>query len=135
MPRPQLLYPTERRIYHPELAACPHCVSPARLLNYLVSDKWIQTLTGVLSIAARPSHCPDSACPGFALRLRSVAARHLALPGCTYGLAVVAGTRAGLEPKRTPATTDYRKRQDWSLKLLIFLRYYSTKIERRGGRQ
>lgn len=90
MTRPQLLYPTERRIYHPELATCPHCGSPARLLNYLVSDKWIQTLTGVLSIAVRPSHCPDSACPGFALRLRSVAARHLALPGCTYGLDVVA---------------------------------------------
>ncbi len=31
----KVLYPTERRIYHPELGACPHCGAPTQLLNYL----------------------------------------------------------------------------------------------------
>src|SRR5215218_4494125 len=86
----KLLYPTERRIYHPELTVCPHCGATTQLLNYLTSDKTVQTLTDTLSVASRPSHCPDPACPGFTLRLRSVAARQVALPGATYGLDVVA---------------------------------------------
>src|SRR5215218_2319656 len=86
----KLLYPTTRRIYHPELVTCPHCGRPTQLLNYLVANKTVQTLTDTLAIATRPSHCPDPACPGFAVRFRSVAARHLALPGSTYGLDVVA---------------------------------------------
>lgn len=90
MPPLKLLCPTERRIYHPELTMCPSCAGPTQLLNYLVTDKTIQTLTETLSVASRPSHCPDPACPGFALRLRSVAALHLTLPGTTYGLDVIA---------------------------------------------
>jgi len=90
MPTPKLLCPTERRIYHPELTTCPSCARPTQLLNYLITDKTIQTLTETLSVAARPSHCPDPTCPGFALRLRSVAALHLTLPGTTYGLDVIA---------------------------------------------
>src|SRR5215211_6890962 len=90
MTTPKLLYPTERRIYHPELATCPQCGTPTQLLNYLSSDKTVQTLTTTFTLASRPSRCPDPACPGFALRLRSIAARHLALPGSTYGLDVVA---------------------------------------------
>jgi hypothetical protein len=86
----KLLYPTERRIYHPALQSCPHCGHPLQLLNYLVSDKLVQTLPGPLAVAARPSHCPVPTCPGFLARWRSVAARHLALPGSTYGLDVVA---------------------------------------------
>src|SRR5437899_1878846 len=90
MTTPKLLYPTARRIYHPELTTCPHCGAPTQLLNYLASDKLVQTLTEPLSIAVRPSHCPNPTCPGAALRLRSIAARQVALPGCTYGLDVVA---------------------------------------------
>ena len=60
------------------------------MLNYLAADKTSQTLTAPLAVASRPSHCPDPTCPGCALRLRSIAARHLALPGSTYGLDVVA---------------------------------------------
>lgn len=86
----KLLYPTERRIYHPELPACPHCGQPTQLLNYLSSDKCVQTLTTTLTVATRPGHCPDPACPGATARWRSVAAQQIALPGCTYGLDVVA---------------------------------------------
>ncbi len=84
------LYPTTRRIYHPELPACPHCGRPPQLLNYLASAKIVQTLTTTLAVAVRPSHCPDPACPGWAARWRSIAAQQIALPGCTYGLDVVA---------------------------------------------
>ncbi len=84
------LYPTERRIYHPELTHCPHCGTPTALLNYLTCDKIVQTLTTALALAVRPSHCPDPACPGFPLRLRSIPAQHLALPGGTYGRDVIA---------------------------------------------
>lgn len=84
------LYPTTRRIYHPELPACPHCGRPPQLLNYLASDKIVQTLTTTLEVASRPSHCPAPTCPGWAARWRSIAAQQLALPGCTYGLDVVA---------------------------------------------
>ena len=83
----KVLYPTARRIYHPELTHCPYCGTTMILLNYLVSDKSIQTLTGPLAMASRPSQCPDPACPGFALRLRSITAQHLTLSGCTYGRA------------------------------------------------
>ena len=86
----KLLYPTERRIYHPELTACPYCGTPPQLLNYLASDKIVQTLTTTLALASRPSHCPDPACPGWAAHWRSIAAQQIALPGCTYGLDVVA---------------------------------------------
>ena len=60
----KLLYPTERRIYHPELPACPYCDQPTQLLNYLTSDNCVQTLTGPLEVAVRPSHCPDP-CHGY----------------------------------------------------------------------
>ena len=86
----KLLYPTERRIYHPELPACPQCGQPIQLLNYLSSDKCVQTLTTTLTVATRPGRCPDPACPGATARWRSVAAHQIALPGCTYGLDVVA---------------------------------------------
>ncbi|MDQ2807055.1 MAG: hypothetical protein M3Z04_09135 [Chloroflexota bacterium] len=82
------LYPTERRICHPELTPCPHCDTPTALLNYLASDKIVQTLSTSLALAARPSHCPDPVCPGFPLR--AITAQHLALPGGTYGRDVVA---------------------------------------------
>ena len=36
-----VLYPTERRIYHPELRACPHCGGATQLLNYLTTDKTV----------------------------------------------------------------------------------------------
>ena len=71
----KVLYPTERRIYHPELTTCPYCGTTLGLLNYLASDKIVQTLTTPLALAIRPSHCPDPACPGFTLRLRSITAR------------------------------------------------------------
>jgi hypothetical protein len=61
---PELLYPSERRIYHPELTACPQWGTSTHLLNYLAWVKTVQILPDTLSIAVRPSQCPDPACPG-----------------------------------------------------------------------
>ena len=73
MSTPKLLYPTERRIYHPELTRCPACGRPTQLLNYLAWDKTVQTLSGPLSLAVSPADrpcvsvrrrapCPPSGC-------------------------------------------------------------------------
>src|SRR2546430_16904342 len=61
---PKRLYPEERIIYHPELLTCPHGGDLLVMGNSLAWDKTVQTLDRVLSLAARPSHCPQATCPG-----------------------------------------------------------------------
>jgi hypothetical protein len=90
MRTPKELYPSERIIYKPEVSACPHCRGPLVMYNYLVWDKTVQTLDGVLSIASRPGHCADATCPGQDMRLVSAEGQQIALPGSTYGYDVVA---------------------------------------------
>lgn len=89
MRTPKILYPTERKIYKPELSSCPICAQPLMLYNYLAWDKTVQTLNSVLSIASRPGHCPDPACPGYTTRLLSAQGQQIALPGSTYGYDVL----------------------------------------------
>ena len=89
MRTPKQLYPRERIIYQPELSACPHCSGPLARYNYVAWDKRVQTLSGVLSVASRPGHCPEPACPGYIMRLRSVQGQQVALPGSTYGYDVL----------------------------------------------
>ncbi len=54
-------------------------------MNYLKWDKIVQTLDQVLSIASRPGHCPNRACPGHALRLISAQGQGIAPANSTYG--------------------------------------------------
>jgi len=89
MRTPKILYPTERKIYKPELSSCPVCAQPLVLCNYLAWDKTVQTLDNVLSIASRPGHCTDPACPGHTMRLLSAEGQQIALPGSTYGYDVL----------------------------------------------
>jgi len=90
MRTPKVLSPNERIIYKPELSACPHCQGPLTMYNYLVWDKTVQTLDRVLSVASRPGHCADPACPGHETRLLSAEGQQIALPGSTYGYDVLA---------------------------------------------
>ena len=90
MRTPKTLCPTERTIYQPELPACPVCSGPLALYNYLAGDKTVQTLDSVLSIASRPGHCADPACPGHTMRLLSAQGQQIAMPGSTYGYDVLA---------------------------------------------
>ena len=86
----KLLYPTERRIYHPELTTCPHCGTPTALLNYLASDKIVQTLTTSPGARHPAQPLPRSRLSRFRPPPTLITAQHLALPGSTYGLDVVA---------------------------------------------
>lgn len=89
MRTPKILYPTERKIYKPELSSCPICGQTLVLYNYLAWDKTVQTLNSVLSIASRPGHCPDPACSGYTMRLMSAEGQQIALPSSTYGYDVL----------------------------------------------
>jgi hypothetical protein len=90
MRTPKELYPSERIIYKPELSACPNCEGPLGMYNYLIWDKTVQTLAGILSVASRPGYCADPTCPGHGVRLLSAEGQQIALPGCTYGYDVLA---------------------------------------------
>lgn len=89
MRTPKILYPTERKIYKPELSSCPICAQSLMLYNYLAWDKTVQTLNSVLSIASRPGHCTDPACSGYTMRLLSAEGQQIALLGSTYGYDVL----------------------------------------------
>ena len=60
------------------------------MCNYLAWDKTVQTLDRVLSIASRPGHCADPACPEHDARFLSGEGQQVALPGSTYGYDVLA---------------------------------------------
>src|SRR5712691_4926979 len=89
MRTPKPLYAHERRIYQPEFLTCPHCGDLLVTCNSLAWDKTVQTLDRVLSVASRPSRCPHTTCWGSRMRLLSATAQRLALPGSTYGYAVL----------------------------------------------
>lgn len=87
------LPPDERIIYHTELSACPLCGGSLVTYNYLTWDKTVQTLSSVLSVASRPSHCADPACEGYNMRLLSAEGQQIAPKGFGYRYDVV--TRIG----------------------------------------
>ncbi len=93
MRTPKSLYADQRIIYHPELLSCPSCGDLLVGCNYLKWDKIVQTLDQVLSLASRPSHCPNAECPGHALRLLSAQGQGIAPAHSTYGYDVI--TRIG----------------------------------------
>jgi hypothetical protein len=88
MRTPKRLYPEERIIYHPELLTCPHGGDLLLMWNSLAWDKTVQTLDRVLSLAARPGHCPQATCPGSRMRLLSAQAQPRAPVGSTSGYEV-----------------------------------------------
>jgi hypothetical protein len=103
MRTPKRLYPEERIIYHPELLTCPHCGDLLVMWNYLAWDKIVQTLDRVLSLAARPGHCPQATCPGSRMRLLSAQAQQMAPAGSTSGYDVL--VRIGWRRQHQRATS------------------------------
>jgi len=57
--------------------------------HYLAWDKIVQTLERVLSLAARPGHCPQATCPGSRMRRLSAQAQQRAPAGSTDGYDVL----------------------------------------------
>lgn len=86
-------HPEKRIIYHTELSACPVCDEALMTYDYLTWDKTVQTLSSVLYVASRPSHCADPACAGHGMRLLSAEGQQIAPKGFGYGYDVV--TRIG----------------------------------------
>ncbi len=86
-------HPEKRIIYHTELPACPVCGGDLMTYDYLTWDKTVQTLTSVISVASRPSHCADPACVGHSMHLLSAEGQQIAPKGFGYGYDVV--TRIG----------------------------------------
>ena len=82
---PKRFYPEARILSPPELLTCPPCGDLLVLGNSLAWDKTVQTLDRVLSLAARPGHCPQATCPGARRRLLSAPAPQLAPAGSPYG--------------------------------------------------
>jgi len=86
-------HPEKRIIYHTELPACPICGGTLMTYDYLAWDKIVQTLSSVISVASRPSHCADPSCVGYSIRLLSAEGQQIAPKGFGYGYDVV--TRIG----------------------------------------
>ena len=89
MRTPKRLYAQERIMYQPELLTCPHCGDLLVMCNYLTWDKTVQMLDRILSVASRPGRCPHATCAGSRMRLLSAEGQRIALPGSTYGDAVL----------------------------------------------
>ncbi len=90
--RPQRSNPqAERKIFTVELAACPTCSKPLTSVgNTAHSIKTVQTFEGEFHVVAysRLCGCPD--CEKYGHHYHAVGHLHVALPGETYGLDVVA---------------------------------------------
>lgn len=100
-------HPEKRIIYHTELSACPVCGEALMTYNYLTWDKTVQTLSSVLSVASRPSHCADPACAGHSMCLPSAEGQQIAPKGFGYGYDIV--TRIGwLRQDRRDTYADIR---------------------------
>ena len=68
--------------------------------NSLAWEKTGQTLDRVLSLAARPGHCPQATCPGSRMRLLSAQAQQMAPAGSTYGYDVLVRIGWRRQPQR-----------------------------------
>jgi hypothetical protein len=103
MRTPKRLYPEERLISHPALLTCPHCRALLVMWHSLAWDKTVQPLDRVLSLAARPGHCPQATCPGSRMRLLSAQAHPMAPAGSPYGYDVL--VRLGWRRQHQRATS------------------------------
>jgi hypothetical protein len=81
----------ERKIFTAELAACPTCNQPLTSVgNSAHSIKTVQTFEGEFHVVAYSRLCGHPACEKQGTHYHAVGHLHVALPGETYGLDVVA---------------------------------------------
>lgn len=81
---------TERRIYHPESRECSDCGEPIKLCAHYQWRKNVQHLTGAVYVASRGGACANPACVRVNQLVTSVVAQSVTVPGCTYGLDIIA---------------------------------------------
>ena len=90
--RPQRSNPqAERKIFTAELAGCPTCSKPLTSVgNSAHSIKTVQTFEGEFHVVAYSRLCSCPECQKYGHHYHAVGHLHVALPGETYGLDVVA---------------------------------------------
>lgn len=79
-----------RHIYKPESAECSACGGAIKLQNYYQWDKRIQHMSGAVHVSSRGGVCVNASCPQASEVVTSMVGQSQSLPGCTYGLDVIA---------------------------------------------
>ncbi len=81
---------TERHIYKPDDMNCRECGEQLAFQKYYQWRKTVQHLTGAVYVASWGATCPTPECGCHGEVVTSPAAQNVTVPGCTYGLDVIA---------------------------------------------
>ncbi len=79
-----------RYIYRPENEECPNCGEALEERTYYQWRKTVQQLDGAVYVASRAKECVNPECDHRGEAHLSAAAQMVTVPGCTYGLDVIA---------------------------------------------
>jgi hypothetical protein len=79
-----------RYIYNPEIEVCLHCGEPLQARRHYQWRKTVQQLDGAVYVASQARECVNPGCEHQDQPYTSVAAQMVTVPGCTYGLDVIA---------------------------------------------
>ena len=80
----------ERHIYKTEIIDCPHCGRPLQVQRHYQWRKTVQHLDKVVYVASQGKVCSNAQCPHRDQVYSAAAAQMVTVPGCTYGLDVIA---------------------------------------------
>ncbi len=84
------LHIDERHIYKTEIAQCPHCGTPLHTQRHYQWRKTVQHLDKVVYVASQGKVCGNPHCTHAGQVYSAAAAQMVTVPGCTYGLDVIA---------------------------------------------
>lgn len=80
----------ERHIYKTEITHCPHCGAPLQTQRHYQWRKTVQHLDKVVYVVSQGKVCGNAQCAHRDQVYSAAAAQMVTLPGCTYGLDVIA---------------------------------------------
>jgi hypothetical protein len=86
----KVLQINERHIYKTEITDCPHCGRPLQAQRHYQWRKTVQHLDKVVYVASQGKECSNAQCPHRDQVYSAAAAQMVTVPGCTYGLDVIA---------------------------------------------
>jgi hypothetical protein len=79
-----------RYIYKSEFKNCPHCGERLWVRPHYQWRKTVQQLEGAIYVASHTSECVNIGCANYGQTYPSAEAQVITVPGCTYGLDVIA---------------------------------------------
>jgi hypothetical protein len=86
----KVLQINERHIYKTEITDCPHCGRPLQAQRHYQWRKTVQHLDKVVYVASQGKECSNAQCLHRDQVYSAAAAQMVTVPGCTYGLDVIA---------------------------------------------